>query len=278
MKKLIFAFVFSICSLWADAKTYTASDVIKDGTVWRFKLGYPTMDPNVTYPTEAFVTAKGTALYDGKEYVKIYYSTNLKPDIDENKIPCCALRVEGEKVYAYTFGKEPESEILAYDFSLQVGDEIELTCIPQDFYYIDGVSRYNKGKVKCDSREKYITCGNIIEIMTLTSYYEDPNDEVYNETLEGERWISGMGAYGPIYDNIVFVSISGGPGYFLQDITVDGVKVLDKNDLKPYIDSVEDIEIEKNNSDIKKFRPNGMPFNSGEKGIYIENGKKHVAY
>lgn len=278
MKKHVIVLIFSAISLLSSAKTYTAADVIKDGTVWHYRMTYVVSDPNNPPATEAWAVAKGNATYNDKDYVTIYYTKNQNLEISDDAKPMIALRVDGDKVYAYTFELINEPEVLVYDFGVQPGDEISLTEMPNNNIIYTGEPNLLSGKVKCDSREKYITCGNEIEIIELTSYYPSEYYESGEEVIDGQKWIAGMGSQGAIEENIVFEVPMSDRGVYLSDITVDGIKVYDENDLKPYINSVDNIELEKNDSDLKRFRPNGLPFNAGEKGIYIENGKTHIAY
>lgn len=201
--------------------------------------------------------AEGTETINGRNYLNIYSGVETN-DYQDPEI--FHIRTESDKVIILN-EKDPNdiTEEILYDFSIGIGEEIEIPCI------------LGGGKTDGTSTVKLLEINQeVSENISFETYIMDISLDGYRDEniLKPIKWIKGIGSNAGLLSNVIGPE-SGGDR--LLSVHHNGELVYEytgSSDIRQILDS------KSNSANGKKYHIDGSEFHDGDTGIYIQNGRK----
>ncbi|MDE7179612.1 MAG: hypothetical protein K2N88_00210 [Muribaculaceae bacterium] len=252
------------------------TNYIEEGTRWEMLA--KTMDLNQNPPklVEYVLTGwlEGYREINGKQYL-VYWqgSGNM-----ENKSETAYIRYDNGLVYSLRPGHLDEEERLLYDFNLTENEEVHLY---MDSDYPDivakctglgekefGLKTYPVIKLECFGEFK----GDLEQFLENLGFESgDVDVDLDLDQKFNLNWIPGIGAARGLLYNLY-------PNDAVRTAVYHNDELIYGTPPQPAgVGTIEtDGECEPSNG--LKYKPDGTLFRNGDKGIYIQNGRKYVVH
>lgn len=171
-------FVFlSLFFVFGNLIAQNTPNMAAEGNVWAHEdYIYPYTTYEYIYTTYYFT--QGDTILDGKEYSKVYTTSNLNSEDTTYHI---GIRQEGDSVFVY--GLYGNNERLAYRFNVALGDTLQVgNGLGEEFYHI--VSGIDSLELLNGTYRKRIYIDLYMYFQGVLEYYES----------NAEIWVEGIGA------------------------------------------------------------------------------------
>lgn len=177
MKRIALLLIICLTAMgsWAQQDTLVYHPFVEQGKFWRVHSN--NWRPTNIMTTYYFAWEKNLFERDGRNYEALYSRTDDGSEQIEG-----LLREEDGRVYLYN--ERQGREILLYDFTLDVGDEVDLEV-------------YGNSRFTVTSVDELVVNGERLKSILLTS-----NDRTEEEDATAINWVEGIGTLcTPIYDD-----------------------------------------------------------------------------
>lgn len=298
--RILLLCIVALFAINAHAASFGLTDIYSEGTVLRYAMGDYFGRPSDDGKIGAFHTYEfyGVKEFAGKEYLALSEIDYLETgEINRAKTPNGYYRIEGNKVYSHPVAEDCQNiavDYPMYDFDLQPGDLVILNsghinktaleegdlmwvkCLDRRSVVIGGqeveeIEVHYIGPVKMEGALK----GNFDKAYTLEEAMEYECPAIGKIQIFGnDVWIAGIGAKLGLA-NMQPWSLCVGGFVFLQSVTKNGNEVYidPKVELPTAAISLPNEDTD-NSAGGKQYRLDGTRHSHGEKGIYIQEGKK----
>ena len=177
MKRIALLLIICLTAMgsWAQQDTLVYHPFVEQGKFWRVHSN--NWSPTNIMTTYYFAWEKNLFERDGRNYEALYSMTDDGAEQIEG-----LLREEDGRIYLYN--ERQGREILLYDFTLDVGDEIDLEVYGNSHFTVTSV-------------DELVVNGERLKSILLTS-----NDRTEEEDATAINWVEGIGTLcKPIYDD-----------------------------------------------------------------------------
>lgn len=258
MKKALILSILTALSLSCNAVNYFQNGMQME---WKRHAAIPPVSDAPGNPAEPqYVTLylDGEDFVAGKECLRLY---SAPTGCNETQSLLTYIHTNGDKVYFLSI--KPDSDpnegewLLLYDFGLTAGD-------------ITSIALLNWENALCVHNDITITCTGLTQEQSPTGTLT--KIQITENNADTGEWIAGIGC-------LQGYTLNGGWG-----LDGAGASILLKASLNGeilYRNENADIEAPigptHSATDAPRYKPDGTAFLPSDKGIYIQNGAKHIA-
>lgn len=241
--KYIIISAFALCGLMP----VQGENYLQNGLTWEQRVSGGAADP--FFEGRTFHHFEEIGLENGEKAL-VHYEADTE---GERGLPQDTIIVEGPKVYIFNRNL-PENKGLIYDFSMNPGDVA-------DIVFPFAKSLEESISIRCVSREMSEKFPNLEIMRMIEDRYADDESSYICGT-----WICGLGNTGLLVYCPSFNAISGGPGYDLDNVRLNGDLIYRANGTN----DVKEIATEKLPVDTVYYDMQGRRITTPQsKGVYI---------
>lgn len=240
----------------------------------------PDEEPN---PREYRYSYDGDTVVDGKSYLRLMVESEHGRSVEGY------VRQEGSKIFRLSPNAGDPEPYLVYDFGMQPGDTADvpmwnMTYEPDPETGVNiptGIYHITYRKVKCRSVSELESQGRTLRVVNLA--FVAPEEDI--EISHFGFWIENVGATfntGSPLENVYFdylgISAEIRNIYCGDDLFFDSAEASYRDLLDRFFDSAGMAvgPAERPDPNSPKYRLDGLPFGEGDRGIYIQDGKRYI--